>query len=99
MNANAGGGDPEARIPLTALPKLLPAQGNGKKPHQSTVFRWATRGVRGVVLRTEKIGNTRFTREAWLREFIDRLSHRPGDHVAAPTVDAGVEAKLDELGL
>ena len=33
------------------LPRL-----NGTKPHTSTLWRWSTRGVRGVRLETRRIG-------------------------------------------
>jgi hypothetical protein len=54
---------------LQEVTRIIP-----KRPHVSTVWRWATRGVRGVRLKTHLIGGRRFVANADLSEFIDRLS-------------------------
>jgi len=52
----------------------LPSSRPGKRIHKSTLFRWATRGSGGVVLRTSRLGSGRFTCDAWVSEFMERLS-------------------------
>jgi len=44
------------------------------KPHHTTLQRWATVGVNGVVLRTVKVGARRFIPLAALDEFIAALN-------------------------
>ncbi len=41
----------------------------GKSIHIKTVFNRATRGVRGVVLRTIRDGRMMFTTEEWIEQF------------------------------
>jgi len=59
----------------------------GERPHKATLYRWASRGLRGVRLRTAFAGGHRRTTEAWVREFFDAVtaaadgnqaSHLPG---------------------
>jgi hypothetical protein len=42
-------------------------------PHVNTVRRWADRGVRGVLLKTWRVGGRWFTSEEAILEFIKRL--------------------------
>ncbi len=51
----------ESLLTLTQAAKRLPSRRPGKSPHVATLYRWASRGVRGVVLDTVRIGGTRFT--------------------------------------
>jgi hypothetical protein len=47
----------------------------GVRPHRSTLWRYATKGHRGIHLRTRKIlGGYRTTRE-WLQEFFDQTEN------------------------
>src|SRR5207248_2121376 len=43
--------EPEPRIPLTEVPRLL-----GRRAHLNTILRWTISGVRGVRLRSELVG-------------------------------------------
>jgi hypothetical protein len=63
----------ETLIRLQDLAEHLPRNRNGKKIHISTLYRWASRGVRGAVLETVTIGGTRYTSLQALRRF-----SRPG---------------------
>lgn len=60
--------------PLACYARRLPSSRPGKRIHKSTLFRWATRGSGGVVLRTSRLGSGRFTCDAWVSEFMDRLT-------------------------
>jgi len=53
--------------------KLLPRRRAGRKTHVSTLYRWASRGVRGIVLETLQIGGTSCTSKEALQRFFDHL--------------------------
>jgi len=57
-----------------ARSKYLPRRREGKRPHVATLFRWASRGVRGVVLETIQCGGTRCTSVEALQRFFERCS-------------------------
>jgi hypothetical protein len=63
-------------IPFRDVARLqwLPRRRNGAKLSLTTLWRWSTRGVRGVVLRTVRVGETPCTTENWLREFFEALA-------------------------
>ena len=80
----------ELYMPLNQARKEVPTQ---KKPHPATMWRWSTRGVRGVVLETMMIGGQRCT----TRNAIDKFLR---DVTAAANVGAPVTpscSQLDEL--
>ena len=94
----------EELISLSDVPSLLPCRRGGKKPHVATIYRWASRGIRGVFLETVQIGGTRCTSRAALARFFDRLGDARtsrGDvepNIASPR-RVRVDADLDEVGL
>lgn len=45
-----------------------------RRPHVATVWRWATKGVRGVRLATVIIGGRRMVTPAALEDFLQRLN-------------------------
>ena len=49
-----------------------------------TMNRWATKGYRGAVLRTVKIGSQRVTREEWVEDFIQASSDAEPEPPKAP---------------
>lgn len=59
-------------ISLRDAAKYLPT-----RPHFATVWRWATRGVKGVILETVLVGGQRFTTEDALNDFLQSLNGRP----------------------
>jgi len=63
----------ENLITLSAAAKRLPQRRRGKRPHASTLFRWTTRGLRGVVLESTQVGGTRCTSLEALQRFFNRL--------------------------
>ncbi|QDS99245.1 DUF1580 domain-containing protein [Adhaeretor mobilis] len=69
---------PNKHVALTDVPALLPKR-RGKKVHHSTVYRWATKGVRGRVLESVKVGNVRFTTVSALNRFFEPKTSRDGD--------------------
>lgn len=76
--------DRETPVPLSQVPRLLPPAPTGKRVHLSTVTRWRTRGVGGVVLEAERSGRTWYTTREALTRFRIRLT-------AAATRPAGCE--------
>jgi len=69
----------ERLIRLADVPSLpwLPLR-SGKRLSLPTVYRWAQRGLRGVKLRTVRVGSCQCTSEAWLWDFFNRLSNPAG---------------------
>lgn len=53
--------------------KKLPKRRAGKRPHIATLYRWATRGLRGIQLEYIQIGGTMCTSMEALQRFFDRL--------------------------
>ena len=90
----------EQLIPLSEAADQIPRRHRGRKTAVSTLYRWATTGVRGVVLETLQVGGTRCTSLAALQRFFDALSMEQSSEAstaALPSPD--VEAALDREGL
>jgi hypothetical protein len=66
--------DSETVVTFAEATKLLPRRRAGRKPHISTLYRWASRGLKGVVLETIQIGGTTCTSREALQRFFDELS-------------------------
>jgi hypothetical protein len=96
---------------LVSLPEAilrLPRRRRGKRPHASTLLRWARKGLRGVHLETIRIGSTTCTSVEALQRFFDGLTALDGAHAARPAPRASdaerreaarVNKRLDEIGL
>ena len=65
----------EALIPLAQVPAVLPRLRRGRKVHRSSVYRWSTKGCRGVQLESLQCAATRCTSRAALQRFFERLSN------------------------
>lgn len=88
----------EQLVPLHKAAPFVP--GN---PHQSTFWRWGTRGVRGVVLETVVIGGRRYTSQQALERFFEAIDPDFGCFVpsGAKRIDPGTslgEALLRTAG-
>jgi hypothetical protein len=64
----------ETVLTLTEAAKMLPRRRGGKRPHVSTLYRWGSRGLRGIVLETIQIGGTTCTSFEALQRFFSHLS-------------------------
>jgi hypothetical protein len=62
----------EQAISLRGALHLPEMQKDGEPRHVATIYRWATRGIKGVVLETVQQGSARVT----TREAIDRFFYR-----------------------
>lgn len=74
-------------ITLAQAARLCPG-----RPHPSTVWRWSSRGVNGVKLRTGRQGRRVVTTRAWLREFTE-ASVGPEPVRARRVVEASPDAE------
>lgn len=72
----------EEVISLTQAAKQLPQRRQGKRPHVATLYRWASRGLRGIQLETIQVGGTLCTSLEALQRFFEQLSN--------PSVSAAV---------
>ncbi|MBI5432905.1 MAG: DUF1580 domain-containing protein [Planctomycetes bacterium] len=67
--------DREELFTLREIAKQIPSgRIAGGHVHHSTVYRWASKGIGGVVLDTRLIGVIRFTSMKSLIEFIDKCN-------------------------
>ena len=57
--------------------KRLPRRRSGKRPHPATLYRWASDGLRGVMLETIQVGGTLCTSMEALHRFFVRLGSPP----------------------
>jgi hypothetical protein len=47
---------------------------SGHRPHLCTLWRWTTKGCKGVKLQIAFLGGKRMTTERWAQDFIDAVS-------------------------
>jgi hypothetical protein len=66
----------EHPLPFTQAAAHLPRRRRGRKAAVSTLYRWASAGVRGIRLETLQVGGTLCTSVQALQRFFDRLTAR-----------------------
>ena len=64
----------ETVMTLGQATKHLPRRRQGKKPHTSTIYRWAMNGVQGVRLEVIRVGGTLCTSLEALQRFCERCT-------------------------
>ena len=88
----------EALLSFPEACKRLPRRRSGKRPHPATLYRWASDGLRGVMLETIQVGGTLCTSMEALQRFFSRLGSQsarsgrppcPCCHRARMGADAG----------
>ena len=79
----------ERLLPFTEVPKHLPLR-NGKRTHYSTIYRWATKGVRGHVLESFLVGGIRYTTHEAIERFVTHAHGVEHDSLQANEVDAAL---------
>jgi hypothetical protein len=92
----------EKVILLTKAARRLPAICRENPPHTATLYRWASRGVRGIRLEIIRVGGRTCTSEEALARFFERLSRDPGTvPLQVPDVSRRTltEAELEKAGL
>ena len=75
----------ETVLSLTEAAKRLPTRRAGKRPHVATLYRWASRGLRGIRLETLQVGGTMCTSVEALQRFFDQLGTPAGISDPPPT--------------
>jgi hypothetical protein len=86
----------EPAIPLTQATALVPRRRRGRKASVSTLHRWATRGLRGVVLETLQVGGTKCTSRAALQRFFNALSKTANDVSTESKVAGDRQAQIEQ---
>ncbi len=64
--------------PLAQAAMWVPRRRGGRRCAPSTIWRWGSRGLRGVRLRVTCVGGTAMTSRRWLAEFFEALAERAG---------------------
>ena len=93
--------DGEELLTFSQAATLLPRRRGGSKVATSTLWRWARRGSRGVVLRTVRVGGNVYTSPAWLSEFVTARSavdHAPQQPMPSTAATRAMR-QLDKMGL
>jgi hypothetical protein len=88
----------EEILSFAAAARRIPRIRNNRPVSPSTIWRWATDGVRNVRLETTQIGGTRCTSMEALRRFFARLNGEPAPAALPPSAPA-VERQLDAIGI
>jgi Protein of unknown function (DUF1580) len=77
--------------PLGEYSKRFPSSRAGKNVHRSTIWRWAKKGLRGIVLRTHVLGGCRYACDAdfasFMRELEGSSEPAPPDRKSKPSRD------------
>jgi hypothetical protein len=79
---------------------LVPRR-RGKHPSLKTMYRWSSRGCRGVRLRTVQVGGSRMTCSTWVMTFLDELTARsiPGGAASTPTIAQRNQSRKNAEGV
>jgi len=73
----------EDLIPISQVPGEFPS-----RPHIATVWRWVTRGVRGVKLATVHLGGRRFSSREAIQRFVEATTGVDSTLAATTGVDS-----------
>ena len=82
-------------IPVEDLPNILPKK-RGRKLHYSTVYRWCSRGCRGVKLETFLYGGTICTTPEAITQFFERLNATRSGSQPTPTRTPAARRRASE---
>jgi hypothetical protein len=88
-------------ISLKEACKYFPGR-TGEPLCLAAMYRWTTKGCRGVKLRTAQLGAVRCTREEWIEDFFEKLTEKAGTRDPMPTPSSRqqeVERELDAIGI
>ena len=77
----------ERLISFAEASKLFPLRRRGKKPSISCLYRWTSRGCKGVILESVQAGGSRCTSREAVGRFLDRMTeaHGPTNAVCTST--------------
>ena len=93
----------EQLLTLAQAARLRPPGRAGRPTSPSTLYRWATHGIRGFRLEAVRFGSVWYTSVEAMQRFVNQLSSQASAS-AAPTPPATApaalaDARLDTLGL
>ena len=74
----------ESVFSLSQAAKVLPSI-DGRRPHPSTIWRWCTRGIRGVHLEHVRVGGRVCTSADALNRFVNKLAEADSQEQSHPT--------------
>jgi hypothetical protein len=77
----------EEILPLSEAARRLPRRRRGRQVAVSTLYRWATVGIRGIRLEVIQIGGTKCTSQQALERFFDQLTNL-GNAASQPPAEA-----------
>jgi len=83
-------------VPLAKLADAMPCRRKGRKTNVATVYRWTSKGCRGIKLRSIQIGATRCSTIEWLSEFFEALTLA---HAASPATQSGDGAPVPAMSV
>jgi hypothetical protein len=86
-------------LPLREAADLFPRRRMGAKVNVATLWRWMTRGARGVVLETVRVGNQNYTTEQAVRDFIVAQSRPIAADGNGNSHSNNAIKRLEQLGL
>jgi hypothetical protein len=91
----------EEILTLSQAAKRLPRLRDDRPVAPSTLWRWATAGLRGIRLETIRVGGATCTSREALGRFLDALNGRPAqiDSHSQARHDESVEAELAARGI
>jgi hypothetical protein len=93
----------ERTMPLAQAARRLPRLRGGRRVAPSTLWRWASAGLRGVRLEVVRVGGTCCTSEEALRRFFDATNGvvrgGPAATGAERPAPSEVERRLDAIGI
>jgi hypothetical protein len=92
-------------LPLAEAAKWLPPRRRGKRPHRTTLDRWAKVGYRGVFLEVVKVGDTTCTSAQALQRFVSNLTAgipsqtQSSENCDRQMTEDAIERELDRRGV
>jgi hypothetical protein len=84
---------PEERLTMADVRRLLGKRRGGKLITPSTLWRWYRVGVRGVVLQTRVEGGMRITTRGWLDEFFRAIKAKRDGKAELPMARTASQRK------
>lgn len=86
----------EELLPFSLARHLVPPGRSGRPRSPSTIWRWASKGIKGRKLRFLRVGGVAYTCERWLVEFWSALAE-PEDGAAGrcPLTSSPATTELD----
>lgn len=86
----------EQLLTLTDAAKLLPRRRRGRKAHPASMYRYTTRGLRGVVLESIQVAGTRCTSKEALSRWFAALSNLGGPKSAPSATPARRKRQVEK---